>query len=149
MQSNFSEKTLEEIIFKNRDKIHEYGFEVLLPNTFRQFRLDSGKIIDILSYDITETEILLYVIELKKGRTFEALEQAYGYMDELLFELKPRFDKIYSKVILVGNEVTPTPLLNFLAHPTETYTYDYTIDGIVFNMVTSNCDVAINDRKIQ
>lgn len=43
MKSDFLEKDLEDLIFKNKDRIHEYGFIQFSTNSFRQYVLPSGK----------------------------------------------------------------------------------------------------------
>lgn len=149
MPEDFLEKTLEDIIMEIKDTVHEYGFEVLLSNNVRQFRLPSGKKIDILSFEIMHSDLLFYIIELKKNKTDDALSQAYGYLHEALNLWKPLFENIYCKVILVGHEITYNPISYYLSMPTEMYTYTYKAKGIDFNMGFSNCDVPINDRKIK
>ena len=146
---DFLEKDLENIIVENKETIHQRGFEVMLSNTIRQYKLPSGKIIDIVTYEQSDDEILLYIIELKRGNTKEALLQAYGYFAELYTEIKPMFNSIIPKIIIVGREITEVPIANYLTVPTECYTYTYDYNGIQFQLRKSNCDVPINDRKIK
>lgn len=136
---DFLEKNLEDIIMDNKDIIHEKGFEPLLSRTFRQYKLPSNKIIDIVSAEPNGDELLLHIIELKKDdTTLATLIQAYGYLSELLTILSEGFKTVYCKVILVGKDAKDIPIMDFLAIPTEIYTYKYGINGIMFNLAYSN-----------
>lgn len=151
MPKDFLEQTLEDIIYDNRDIIHEKGFLPLLKTVCRQFQLPSGKKIDILSYDYSEKELSVYVIELKKDKAAQdALFQAYGYLNEFLccIDMSNLF-AIYAKVVLVGYKTKELPICNFLSLPVELYTYKYGIHGIEFyqERVVKNDFVPFGDHE--
>lgn len=134
----YSEKHLEDLIFNNKDIIHEFGFPVLWENTERQFELPSGKKIDLVSYETYDREMVLTIIELKKDKAAEiALIQVYGYLHEFLqYVCKPPLIRIYISVVLVGFETHEMPICSFLNVPVEVYTYKYGIRGPKFTRET-------------
>ena|ERR1700760_201336 len=113
MQKKFLETTLEQIIFTHKDNIHEYGLPKLFKNTERQFRLPSGKIIDLFSFEIKENIVHCLIFELKKENIDEStLIQAYNYSFELSALLDKKFFGWDAKIILIGEQVKPMPILN-------------------------------------
>lgn len=130
----FFEKDLEDLIMEHKDNIDERGFVPLFSNTVQQFILPSGKKIDILSYEKKDDDIIVYIIELKRGKTkIASLLQAYEYLDELLEILYGvGYGMIYASVILVGYENTPVPICKFLNCPALFFSYHYDIDGLKF-----------------
>lgn len=67
MAVNFLETDIEQIIFDNRNDLHNRGFIKFLKNTNRQHRLPSGKIIDLITFQVDDDAIRFKVIELKRG----------------------------------------------------------------------------------
>lgn len=56
------EKPIEDLIFQNKDIIHNFGFISFLGQSFRQYELPSGKKIDIVTHDTIGDEICLNII---------------------------------------------------------------------------------------
>lgn len=135
------EKQLEDVIFDNRDTIHERGFIQFLGKSFRQYALPSGKKIDLLTYDKIGDEIFLNIIEIKKddisGRN--GVVQAYEYASEMvesLFSLNLA-NSIYLKVVLVGYDLNDLPIMKFMTFLPDIYIYKIdTLDGIKFTQET-------------
>lgn len=136
--NHFTEKTLEDLIFQNHSTIHQKGFEIMLNNIKRQYRLPSGKIVDLVTFESDGDELMLYVIELKKGEvSADTVSQAFGYYNELMFYLSETYKTIHHKIILVGYEVMEIPLLDFLKGNIDIYKYNYDINGLSFELVSS------------
>lgn len=136
MEKKFLERTLEQIIYSHRETIHEYGLPKMYKNTLRQFKLPSGKIIDLLSFDIKDNVFNCLIFELKKENVDEnTVIQAYNY----LFELSALFNKQFfgweAKIILIGSMIKPMPILNSIDFQVELYNYEYKIDGIKFKKI--------------
>ncbi len=132
--ADFLEKTLETIIFENQETIKERGFTEILEITERQFRLPSGKIIDLLSWDIQGDVLFVNVIELKKGCIDEAaFFQGLDYYCEFLGITLGCFADVKAELILVGNSLSyNVNRLKTLNIPVTPYLYKYNYDGITF-----------------
>jgi hypothetical protein len=130
--NDFLEKTLETIIIENKIECMKRGFPFIPENAIRQFRLDSGKIIDIY----TETaDGGIAIFELKKDiLDVNAAIQAIQYKNELHNEMvnagvkNPKIT-----VFLVGSDINGTLLLLVDAGlDLKLLTYSYAVDGIRF-----------------
>jgi RecB family endonuclease NucS len=95
MPSDFLEKTLETIIVDNYKIISERGLALPYRHIDRQFQLPSGKIIDIVNWQVDDKVIRLSVLELKKDAgTEQALWQLLRYVDEITQYLIGWFEDI-------------------------------------------------------
>lgn len=130
---DFLEQTLEDIIFSNRNIIHEKGLSRLYQNSIRQFVLPSGKKIDIFSFEIKDCVIEFSVIELKKDKgDLQTIVQAIEYYGELCEIMNSNFSIHVGKIIVVGSDIKQNPLPFLLNIPVEIYSYEYLIGGIAF-----------------
>ncbi len=135
MPSSFLEKTLEDIIFENRDVIHTYGVPRLRHNTYRQFYLPSGKKLDIVSFSYYNKCLWFDIWELKRDIVdFTTFNQAYGYYKELKALLAPKFEKCEFSMVLIGKTAQNMSFLDDFNIRTHAYTYDYGINGINFSI---------------
>ena len=135
MANDFFEKTLEEIIIQNKDVISQKGFPLLLDNTIPQFRLPSGKFIDIISFSISDDgHISVKIFELKREViNSDALCQVSDYASEFYLYCYPHFKSISIERFVIGTDVSKdAKALNDAQISIELYLYKYTINGIYF-----------------
>jgi hypothetical protein len=87
--SNFLEKTLEDIIMSNLDKMPSKGLDVFYKNTVNQIPFDT-KIADIFTWEEIDDVLYCRIIELKKDCVDEAaIWQIFNYkIDLFLFIFK-------------------------------------------------------------
>lgn len=135
MQDNFFEKTLEELIFNNINKATERGLPFFYPNNIRQFRLPSGTIIDVISFEFSENHLNIKIFELKRDKiTAESIFQVLGYENEIFTLCFPHFPDINIENILIGKDMDANVfLVNNGQFNLEVYLYKYTFDGVFFN----------------
>jgi len=138
MESNFLEKDLEDIIFENKDKIHERGLPILYEELERQYQVN-GKYIDLFNYECGDDNSINFTIfELKKGRIdFNAYTQIVNYFfDQCLFTKKHK--NIFKvNLILIGSSFDESVLLScILSDIIDIYIYKYDYDGIRFERVS-------------
>lgn len=123
----FYEKDLETIIFENRKDVHDFGFIVFGSKAFRQYKLPSGRKIDIVTWDTNLDETEVSIIEIKKnsisGR--DGLVQAYEYAAELTDVLFKGgiINTIYLKIVLLGYEVADLSVCKFFSFLPDVYTF--------------------------
>lgn len=137
MGVDFLEKTLEEIVFENKDTVKDRGFMSFYQHTFRQYYLPSGKKIDIFSYEIVDNILYFRIVELKKEcLNYAAFKQIMVYFFEVLEHTLGHFSKVEGKLTLVGKILdTDAFLLSENGGLLEFYLYKYTYDGIYFKKV--------------
>jgi hypothetical protein len=135
MPNDFLEKTLEDIVYENKDTICERGFPFLLDNTLRQFVLPSGRKMDLFSYSISEDSIQCKIFELKREKIIpKHIIQVLDYSAEVYCYLYPNFKNIHIERVVVGNDIDKSAIsliqdmLNF-----ETYLYKFDYNGLMFN----------------
>lgn len=134
MPTDFLEKTLEDIIFENRHRIHERGFPSFFKNAQRQYRLPSGKIIDILTWEVRGDVLHAKVIELKKDNNGEsAFWQAIDYCGELFMAVFHEFTNIYIQPIICTNYLSNNiENLMYIRSNVVAVSYKYEYGGIAF-----------------
>jgi len=133
MPSNFLEKTLEDIVFENKETIHLRGLSKFKQSAFRQVVLPSGKRIDILGFSLRDGHLSFDVYELKKDYiNIEAVCQAYNYVEEIKSLIKGSFKSWDASIIMVGRRYDAMSILDAISIPVNVYIYDYKIDGIKF-----------------
>lgn len=148
MPSNFLEKTLEDIIYENRKEIHYKGLPKFKKVAFRQVYLPSGRIIDILSYDLSNGYINFDIYELKKDYiNNDAVCQAIRYWDEIEQLIKGSFKGYSVKIIMIGKNSDQMPFLDHLNIPVSVYEYDYQLNGISFNEVNCRGNYYVGNEK--
>lgn len=150
MGSDFLEKTLEQLIFLNRKVVHERGLPAFYKNAERQFRLPSGKIIDIFSFEfVHENSLHCRIYELKKDLlTIDSFLQILNYYNEIFGLLYPSFASIKVEGILVGSGITPD--LEGIEEPITDisfYVYRYDFDGLKFEKQEKCSDYTPEELK--
>ncbi len=149
---SFFENNLEEIIFNNKNKIHTRGFSATFyKNTETQFVLPSGKIIDILSWEISNNnELSATIFELKRNNiSIESLSQVCEYALEFLVHVENGFKYLKLEIVLCGCTISEQILnLVSLNSNLSVYTYDYTYDGIFFKKEVGSYEITnINEQN--
>lgn len=139
MPQDFTEKTLEDIIIENKDKISERGFPAFYQNVVRQFKLPSGKIIDILSFMIVEDILMVKIFELKRDEIkIDGLCQISDYAYEFFCFTFPHFSNVQIDKFIVGSDASKEVIsINDLQIGIELYLYKYTINGLFFKKFES------------
>ena len=137
MENDFLEKTLESIIFENKDNIWEKGFPILYKNTERQYQIDSRRI-DLFSYEEIDDVFYFKIFELKRGVIDnKALLQISDYYFRILMKNKGVYKDYKYDLYLIGNnydnDVLSTCLLSEFLH---FYTYKYDYSGIKFEKMS-------------
>lgn len=133
MPSDFLEKTLEDIIFENRNTIHGHGLPKFKKTIFRQFVLPSGKKLDIFSYDLIDGHIVIDIYELKRASiNTDAVCQAYNYFMEVTQFTAGRFKSVDIHIIMIGRYYDPVMVFEKMNLPFSVYTYDYQLNGMTF-----------------
>lgn len=132
---DFSEKSLETMMFENRKEIHERGFDRFYENVIRQFRLPNGGIIDLFTFEIENNELKFRIIELKKGCIDSAAYwQIFGYFIEVASKTEHDFEKVTYELVLVGESLTEEiETMVMVGTDLAIYTYSFGYDGLVFN----------------
>jgi len=144
MTSDFLEKTLEDIIFENYKVIKNVGLPVMYSNIQRQFSLPSGKIIDLITWEITDNILFLNIIELKrKTGSYSALSQLLNYVNEVVCHTVGRFKRIDIKCIVICKEIDKDFNNILLINPQNLfiYTYKYDINGVCFKLFDESMDL--------
>jgi hypothetical protein len=149
--SDFLEKNLEDLIFENKASVVGRGFPALHPTLCRQFRLPSGKCIDLLSFSVEENVLYASVFELKREKlTIQSLLQLLGYGSEFLFSASPHFLRVEMDMVLVGNDYDQQlGLMLTQMLPVEVYLYKYTYDGLFFKRSQSMSELASWNKEVQ
>src|SRR5713226_7639066 len=106
MPDDFLEKDLEDIIMANKSEIVQKGFPAFYKHVKRQFYLPNGKKIDILTFEISDDNVLkCKVIELKKGvADLQTLLQLLGYVEAVLALTIHHFNEVQIEPIIVGKD---------------------------------------------
>jgi|SRR6185369_4645310 len=140
--SDFIEKTLEDIVFENKETICERGFPFLLDHTFRQFYLPSKRKIDLFSYSINEQSFSCRIFELKRECLMpKHILQVLEYALEIFYNLKPYYD-VHIEKFIIGNDIDkPTAALIEDKLDFEAYTYRYCYNGLFFKKYLSTLDI--------
>jgi len=132
--NDFLEKTLEDIVFENKNEIHLYGLPKFKSTAFRQVILPSGRKIDILGFEINNGHLDFDIYELKRDFiNIEAVCQAYNYLEEIKGLIKGHFKSWGASIIMVGKRYDPISVLDAMSLPINVYTYDYQLTGISFS----------------
>jgi hypothetical protein len=151
MPSDFLEKTLETIIYENYRILQSRGLDLNYRHIDKQFKLPSGKIIDLINWQVDENEISLSIIELKKDICSDAaLWQLLEYVHEIIYHLTGHFDKISYTAILIGDSIGyNVETLLLLKFPLlKIYSYQYNFDGITFKKENDSIELQLADRKL-
>lgn len=132
---DITEAMLETMIFENRHIIHERGFPRFYRNASRQVVLPSGKIMDIITYEVNDNVLNVRVIELKKDLiTVPAILQALYYMDELNLYACNAFDKVNWDIVVVGSSIDADgfTVASFLIQHLKALDYKFDFNGLAF-----------------
>jgi len=148
MLNDFFEKTVEDIIFENKDIIHTRGFMKLKEHSFRQVYLPSGKKIDILGLEINNGNLFCDIYELKKKViNADAICQAYNYYTELKCITRGYFASFDAQIIMVGKTYEPVSVIDALPVKIKVYSYDYKMDGIRFKELHNSYEYSAPNRS--
>lgn len=133
--SNFLEKTLENIIMSNLDKMPSKGLDVFYKNTVNQVAFGT-KIADIFTWEEVDGVLYCRIIELKKDRIDEdAFWQVFNYKFDLFVFIHKNYMNIKDvkiELVLIGCTFKDNVYLisNYIG--LKIYQYAYGIDGISF-----------------
>ena len=151
MKSNLEQPILD-VIFDNKDIIHEHGFIIFEPSAEKQFKLPSGRKIDILTWNIIDDECKVSLIEIKKDEitSRNGIVQAYDYageLKELLFTDK-KIKTIHLDIVLVGYELKDVFALHFMTFQPTMFTYKFNpLTGFVFTQENESQGIVINKHE--
>jgi hypothetical protein len=169
---DFYESDLEDIIhgcLKTRDGVYslaEKGLDVDLPiATHRQLKIGAYGVSDIVTISKNNEEdftgnlypyVDVTIYELKRGvLNLDSLIQLFGYIKGVNHYCKERgFDssKYNIKGVLVGRTLNTESwvyLMDYIDCTVDVYTYDYTIDGMRFNLETFGYKLSDPKFKIE
>lgn len=133
MPNDFLEKTLEDIVYENRHRVHLDGLQKFKKCVFRQVVLPSGKKMDIFSFEVVDGVLMYDIYELKKDYiNIDSICQAYNYFDEVNSLINGSFKDSVASLVMVGRRYEPLSVLDGMKIPVNVYTYDYQYEGIKF-----------------
>lgn len=140
---DFSEKSLETMMFENKEALKERGFDRFYKKTERQFRLPNGCYIDLFTYEIDGDHLKFRVIELKKGQlNFDAYSQLCGYFCMVCELVQRCFSKITYECILIGESLgEDIQEILLLGSDVSVYTYSFGYDGLFFKYWNKYADL--------
>lgn len=130
----FTEKTIEDIIMTNLEKVVDRGFPTFYSNVKRQYRLPSGLIMDIFTWEVVDDVLYFKIIELKRRKiVFTDLWQICAYYVEVTGRTNFSFSEVRGEVILVGSCIDQE-IRNVmsLGLSVDIYKYSYDFNGINF-----------------
>ena len=138
MENDFLEKTLEDIIFENKDNIAKRGFPIFYKNLERQVYTRNGKIMDLVNFEETDGIYYFTIYELKKGNIdFNAYSQILNYYFEEVLRVRKLFKNFKVNLVLVGNSYEENVLIACAASDIiDVYIYKYDYNGIIFEKTT-------------
>jgi hypothetical protein len=134
MDINTYEATLEDMVINNIGFVQTRGFPKVYDKTVRQFKFPTGRVCDVLSYEIVGNSLNCKIFELKRGELdISALLQVVNYGADVVRYSFFNFEKINIELYLVGSDVD-TDLFTLCAWGTNVkiITFDYKVDGIHF-----------------
>lgn len=145
-----SEKQLEDLIFDNRQSMADRGLCPFYAYTERQYKLPSGRIIDLFTFEIKDDILYAKIVELKKDELNEAAIWQIGiYYEELLLLTLGYFKDYQIDLILVGDgmnfNVSRLVMMNCII---QAYTYNFGINGLTF-VRFDNSSTALKARKFE
>lgn len=138
MAISFLEADIEKMIFDNKTTIKDRGFAKIYEQAQRQFRLPSGKIIDILAWKETNDCYSFQIIELKRGEiNLDTLAQAIEYFKEHLLTTAVKTGKhIEYDIILCGDTISESlDTLLFVGLKIRAFVYKFDFNGLFFSQV--------------
>lgn len=138
MANDFLEKNLEDIIFENKNNIHEKGFPKISGDMHRQFCIGMKRL-DLVSIEQLGDTRNVCIYELKKGKIdYNAYFQLVGYFFDFCLEHKRNnLGDLNLHLYLIGSEVEDNVLYAaLLSEFIHIYTYKYDYNGIIFEKVS-------------
>jgi len=133
--NNFLEKTLEDIIMSNLDKMPSKGLDIFYENTVNQISFWNG-ILDIFTWEEVDDVLFCRIIELKKDFVDEdAFWQVFNYKLDLfvfIHEKHKHIKDIKIELVLIGHSFKENVCFISSYAGLKLYKYAYGIDGIVF-----------------
>jgi hypothetical protein len=134
MDASTYEATLEDMIINNIGFVQTRGFPDVFAKTSRQFRLPTGKVCDVLSYELVGNTLNCKIFELKRGELgVAALLQVVDYGADVARCSFFNYEKINIELYLVGSDIN-TELFTLYAWGVNVkiILFDYRVDGIHF-----------------
>lgn len=134
MDATTYEATLEEMVINNLGFVQLRGFPEVYAKNKRQFKLPTGKVCDIFSYELIDNELRCKIFELKRGEIgIAALFQVLEYGETIAKCSFGAFEKINIELYLIGSDLS-VELFNLFAWGlnVKILTYEYKVDGIYF-----------------
>lgn len=140
MENDFLEKTLEDIVFENKEMINKRGLTMLYKNLERQVYTKSGKIMDLVNFEEKDGIYCFTIYELKKGKIdFLAYSQILTYFFEETIRVKKLYKGFKVNLVLIGNSYEDNVLIACATSDiVDVYTYKYDFDGIKFEKMTKS-----------
>ena len=139
--SNFIEKTLENIIISNLEKMPSRGLDIFYKNTVNQIAFDT-KIADIFTWEEVDDVLHCKIIELKKDQVdVSALLQVFNYKVDLflsIFKNYPYIKDIKINLVLIGSAFDENVEFMSFDLGIKLYKYRYDIDGVFFDECLSS-----------
>jgi len=133
--NNFLEKTLEQIIMSNLDKMPSKGLDIFYKNTVNQIAFNTN-IADIFTWEEIDDVLYCRIIELKKEHVdLNAFKQIFNYKYDLFIFIHKNYMHIKDikiELILIGCTFKDDLDLISAYVGLRLYEYTYGIDGIVF-----------------
>lgn len=145
--NNFLEKTLENIIMANLDKMPSKGLDIFYKNTVNQIAFRTF-IADIFTWEEVDDILYCRIIELKREKVDEhAFWQVFNYKIDLflfIFDKYKYIKDIKIEIVLIGTSFNDN--VEFISNYTglKLYKYNYNIDGVFFEYNDSD----FNDNVI-
>jgi len=134
MDSSTYEAALENMILSNIEFAQLRGFPDVFANTKQQFRLQTGKVCDIFSYEIIGNSFSCKIFELKRGQLgISSLLQVVEYGIDTAKYSVHSFEEVNIELYLVGADIN-NEILNLFGWGVNVniITYEYKFDGIHF-----------------
>jgi hypothetical protein len=145
--NNFLEKTLENIIMSNIDKMPSKGLDIFYKNTVNQIAFNTC-VADIFTWEEVDDVLYCRIIELKKDCCDESsFWQVLNYKIDLFIFIHNNYMHIKDvKIELVLIGCTFKDNVEFISNYSglKLYKYNYGIDGITFE----HMDLDFNDEVI-
>ena len=147
--NNFLEKTLEDIIMSNIDKMPSKGLDIFYKNTVNQITFGTC-IADIFTWEEVDDVLYCRIIELKKEKIDESsFWQVFNYKIDLFIFIIDNYKHIKDvkiDIVLIGCFFNAN--VEFISNYSglKLYKYNYDIDGITFECKNSDfSDDAISE----
>lgn len=140
MPENFWEATLESMIMDSPDVVQVRRFPQIYKVLKNQFRLPTGKICDIITFEIVDNRLSVKIFELKREElSLSALKQLMDYGETVVRYTDKQFNSVNIELYLVGYNFDAEIFTLFSwGVNVGLITYQYKADGIHFELWLPN-----------